>query len=146
MLMAISDGCKYWIIDNQHTILNPNCRMLIFTEWLKMKCKYDKTLEIDLMDFSGNILNLSSSQRWYANEVINVGETYVLLSVERDNGNIKYISLLENLEKIHPELYNKLEGLSGSSKSPARSVSGKSRKSGKNSKLKSSPSPNINQR
>ncbi|XP_052830440.1 uncharacterized protein LOC106874628 isoform X3 [Octopus bimaculoides] len=93
--------------DNQHTILNPNCRMLIFTEWLKMKCKYDKT---------------------------------------RDNGNIKYISLLENLEKIHPELYNKLEGLSGSSKSPARSVSGKSRKSGKNSKLKSSPSPNINQR
>uniref|UniRef100_A0A0L8GUZ1 Uncharacterized protein n=1 Tax=Octopus bimaculoides TaxID=37653 RepID=A0A0L8GUZ1_OCTBM len=70
--------------DNQHTILNPNCRMLIFTEWLKMKCKYDKT--------------------------------------------------------------HKLEGLSGSSKSPARSVSGKSRKSGKNSKLKSSPSPNINQR
>ncbi|GAB1605859.1 uncharacterized protein C22orf15-like [Argonauta hians] len=95
--------------DNESIIANPNCSIIIFTEWIKKTCNYKN---------------------------------------DHENGMKKYTSLLDNLDKLHPDLYNKLESLSGNSKTSAK-VGGsgeKSRKSGKTSKRKSAQSPNVNHR
>lgn len=117
--------------DNQKIILNPCCPTATFIEWIKKKCNFEQNAVLDLVDSAGQLSNLSASPRSYVNDIINMGETYILILVERENGGVRYVSLLDNLDKINPEIFNKLGSLSGCAKSGKRDKPKRSNKAGK---------------
>lgn len=100
--------------DDQEAILNPLCSTYIFLEWIKRICHCDNDSTLDLVDLEGQIRNLPPTTDDYASDYVTGRETYVVIRVERqgDHGPHRYISLLNNLEKINPDLLVKLNNMS----------------------------------
>ncbi|XP_074643320.1 uncharacterized protein CXorf65 homolog [Tubulanus polymorphus] len=104
--------------DNQRAIFNPRCKVDIFMEHIRRKCCLrEKTGTIDLVDLEGEIKNLSNSRTRdhlrYASDHINSRQCYVLVKVEKqsDRDPVRYTPLLQNLDEINPELFEKLNSL-----------------------------------
>ncbi|XP_077136964.1 uncharacterized protein C22orf15 homolog isoform X1 [Ranitomeya variabilis] len=114
--------------DDHQILLNPNCKAINLTESLRERCQCgpegrDTTfifclflVAIDLLDESGNLVNLSDFEgsQDNATNYLKERQTYVLVKIIRGEGSepARYESLLENLWKRHPELAERLQKLS----------------------------------
>ncbi|XP_012935481.1 uncharacterized protein CXorf65 homolog [Aplysia californica] len=100
--------------DDQEALINPFCSTYIFLDWIRRICNCGNDISIDLVDLEGQLRHLPVSTDEYATEYVTSRETYVVIRVERqgDYGPNKYISLLNDLDKLNPELLVKLNNLS----------------------------------
>lgn len=99
--------------DDESALFNPYCTSHTLTEWIRKKCKCDDDITIDLVDLEGQVKNLPTRPKEYANEMVTGRETYILIRVERcTDGKFNYTSLLNNLSEINPELHIKLSSMS----------------------------------
>ncbi|XP_056387575.1 uncharacterized protein C22orf15 homolog [Hyla sarda] len=101
---------------DDHILLNPNCKVVNLTESLRVKCHCGPEVAIDLLDESGNLINLSDLEgsQDIASNYLKERQSYVLVKIIRGEGSeqARYESLLENLWKHHPELAERLQKLS----------------------------------
>ncbi|XP_076434852.1 uncharacterized protein CXorf65 homolog [Babylonia areolata] len=113
--------------DNQEAIFNPWCSSHTLLEWIRRKCQCDEDIILDLVDLEGQVRNLPSSTEEYASDYVTGRETYILIRVDKqdDSGRNRYVSLLNNLDEINPDLMVKLNNLSRPS---TRNKMNKSRK------------------
>ncbi|KAJ8263304.1 hypothetical protein COCON_G00157610 [Conger conger] len=97
-------------------IFNTNCRVINFIHCLKERCSLDTEECVDLVDKTGELVNLSdreqSAER--ANYLMRDRHTYILIRVIRGDGTEghKYEPLLRDLGKNYPELADLLKKLS----------------------------------
>ncbi|KAM4577382.1 uncharacterized protein C22orf15 [Odontesthes bonariensis] len=107
-------------------MFNLNCKLLNFIHHLKERCGLDFKDCVDLMDSSGQVMNLEAKQHSVApaSSVLAERQHYVLLRVCRDDesGKRKYVPLLNNYNQSHPELIELLKKLSNPNKEPDRTV------------------------
>ncbi|KAM4050332.1 uncharacterized protein C22orf15 homolog isoform 2-T2 [Anomaloglossus baeobatrachus] len=93
---------------DHHILLNPNCKAINLSERLRERCQCGPEVSIDLLDESGNLINLSEFEgsQDNATNYLKERQTYVLVKIIRGEGSepARYESLLENLWKCHPEL------------------------------------------
>ncbi|XP_029961401.1 uncharacterized protein C22orf15 [Salarias fasciatus] len=105
-------------------MFNLNCKMINFIHHLKERCGLDFKECVDVMDSSGQLMNLEARQHSCspASSVLAERQYYVLLRVCRDAAadSPKYISLLNNYSQSHPELTELLRKLSNPDKEPGR--------------------------
>ncbi|KAM9330850.1 uncharacterized protein C22orf15 homolog [Gastrophryne carolinensis] len=101
--------------DNQ-IILNPNCKVINLAEVLREKCQCGNEVLLDLLDESGNLVNLCELEgsQDVATNYLKERQCYILVKIIRGDGSepARYESLLENLWKCHPELAERLQKLS----------------------------------
>ncbi|XP_069817230.1 uncharacterized protein C22orf15 homolog [Dendropsophus ebraccatus] len=101
---------------DEHILLNPNCKVVNLAESLRDKCHCGPEVAIDLLDESGNLINLSDLEgsQDIATNYLKERQSYVLVKIIRGEGSeqARYESLLENLWKRHPELAERLQKLS----------------------------------
>ncbi|KAM3610278.1 uncharacterized protein V6R79_001721 [Siganus canaliculatus] len=97
-------------------MLNLNCKLIHFIHHLKERCGLDFKDCLELMDIRGRVMNLEGMQQSLAltSSVLTERQRYVVLQVCRDDdtGNRKYVSLLNNSGKTHPEFTELLRKLS----------------------------------
>ncbi|XP_059177989.1 uncharacterized protein LOC131957283 [Physella acuta] len=100
--------------DDQEALLNPRCPTHVLVDWIRRICECDGDSILDLVDLEGQVKNLPATSDDYATNYVTGRETYVVIRVEREgeNGPNRYISLLNHLEKVNPELLVKLDNLS----------------------------------
>ncbi|XP_063313120.1 uncharacterized protein C22orf15 homolog [Pelobates fuscus] len=102
--------------DDHQILLNPNCKLVNLIESLKEQCQCGPDVSIDLLDESGNLINLSDLEgsQDIATNHLHERQCYVLVKVIRGEGSepARYESLLENLWKRSPELAERLQKLS----------------------------------
>ncbi|XP_063769050.1 uncharacterized protein C22orf15 homolog isoform X1 [Pseudophryne corroboree] len=110
MFITVEFGADHQII------LNPNCKVINLTESLREKCRCGHDVPIDLLDESGNLVNLSDLEgsQDIATNYLKERQCYVLVKIIRSDGSepARYESMLENLWKRHPELAERLQKLS----------------------------------
>ncbi|KAG8455883.1 hypothetical protein GDO86_001903 [Hymenochirus boettgeri] len=101
---------------DQQIILNSNCKVVNLVESLREKCHCGPEVPIDLMDDSGNLINLSDLDGSPENATNHLRERhcYILVKINRGDGSepVQYESMLENLSKSYPELAERLQKLS----------------------------------
>ncbi|XP_064613039.1 uncharacterized protein C22orf15-like [Liolophura sinensis] len=104
--------------DNQEALFNPWCTSTTLIEWIRKKCDCADNDVIDLLDLDGQVKFLSAKEKEYACDVVDGRQTYILIRIEKQGENepSKYISLLNNLDKLNPDLMVKLNDLSKPSK------------------------------
>ncbi|XP_076452677.1 uncharacterized protein CXorf65 homolog isoform X2 [Babylonia areolata] len=93
--------------DNQEAIANPFCSTHALLEWMRRKSHCDDDSVLDLVDLEGQVKNLPSSTEEYANDYVTGRETYILIRVDKQadsTGTNRYVSLLNNLDDLHPDL------------------------------------------
>ncbi|XP_059193409.1 uncharacterized protein C22orf15 [Centropristis striata] len=117
-------------------MLNLNCKLINFIHHLKQQCSLDLKDPaecVELMDSSGRLMNLEGKQHSVAlaSSVLVERQCYVLLRVcrNKDNGGLKYESLLNNISQSHPELTELLENLSNPEKERDRKIRGRTKRS-----------------
>jgi len=101
--------------ENQTAIFNSKCQKLILLEVIKRRCGCGNIQGgIDLITWKGELQNISQSDHIYADDCLKERESYVLVKVIDDESqpNPQYISLLQNLDKLNPDLAMKLHDLS----------------------------------
>ncbi|XP_078063938.1 uncharacterized protein LOC144489987 isoform X2 [Mustelus asterias] len=95
-------------IQDQIAILNHSCRIMNFIDFVKQTCKCETEACIDLIDESGNLMNLSAQQNsfQFASNILKERKKYILIKVTKqdDSETIKYESLLKNIDLSHPAL------------------------------------------
>ncbi|XP_078063940.1 uncharacterized protein C22orf15-like isoform X4 [Mustelus asterias] len=103
-------------IQDQIAILNHSCRIMNFIDFVKQTCKCETEACIDLIDESGNLMNLSAQQNsfQFASNILKERKKYILIKVTKqdDSETIKYESLLKNIDLSHPALAEQLQKLS----------------------------------
>ncbi|OCU01853.1 uncharacterized protein C22orf15 [Xenopus laevis] len=101
---------------DQQIILNPNSKVVNLVESLREKCQCGPEVSLDLLDESGNLVNLSDLEgsQDIASNYMRERQCYVLVKIIRGDGSepVRYESMLENLWKRHPELAERLQKLS----------------------------------
>lgn len=118
MTLNIDPSSQSFIIvkygDNEEAIFNTWCSTHTLIEWIRRKCKCDEDIILDLVDLDGQVKNLASGTEEYASDYVTGRETYILIRVEKqsDNGQNKYVSLLNNLDEFNPDLMVKLNNMS----------------------------------
>ncbi|XP_055775372.1 uncharacterized protein C22orf15-like isoform X2 [Salvelinus fontinalis] len=99
----------------QTELFNLNCRMINFIHSLKERCDLDPQDCVDLMDRTGELVNLSDKEESMeqASSLMKKRHSYVLIRIcsDRTEGQ-KYVPLLNDLDKSHPELVEVLKKLS----------------------------------
>ncbi|XP_067673848.1 uncharacterized protein C22orf15-like [Haliotis asinina] len=127
--------------DDQQALFNPWCTTHTLIEWIRKKCNCSHDITIDLIDQDGQVKNLAGSNEEYANELVNGRETYILIRVEKagENGQNRYVSLLNNLEHVNPDLMVKLNNLSRPATRNRKDRYKKTNKSGKSGSKPDSP-------
>ncbi|KAM4709213.1 uncharacterized protein C22orf15 homolog [Discoglossus pictus] len=102
--------------DDNQIILNTNCRIVNLTESLKEKCQCEADASIDLLDESGNLINLCDLEGSQDNAInyLKERQRYILVRINKGDGSepARYESMLDNLGKRHPELAERLQKLS----------------------------------
>ncbi|XP_044145731.1 uncharacterized protein C22orf15 homolog [Bufo gargarizans] len=97
-------------------LLNPNCKVVNLAESLRDKCQCGPEVSIDLLDETGNLINLSDLEgsQDIATNYLKERQSYILVKIIRGEGSevARYESLLQNLWKRHPELAERLQKLS----------------------------------
>ncbi|KAM4616848.1 uncharacterized protein C22orf15 [Polymixia lowei] len=110
--------------DYRTELFNLNCKLINFIHSLKERCGLDMKDCVDLMDRSGTVMNLCQRKQRVelASSLLVERSNYVLLRVCRgeDNEGQKYVPLLNNLSKSHPELTDILRKISNPSKEQDR--------------------------
>lgn len=110
MFVAVQFG------DCRTELFNLNCRMINFIHNLKERCDLDPKDCVDLMDRSGELMNLNEREQSveHARCLLRERQTYILLRVCSEDGTegLKYVSLLNNLGRCHPELADVLRKMS----------------------------------
>ncbi|XP_073415305.1 uncharacterized protein C22orf15 homolog isoform X1 [Dendrobates tinctorius] len=110
MFITVKFGADHQIL------LNPNCKSINLTESLRERCQCGPEVAIDLLDESGNLINLSDFEgsQDNATNYLKERQTYILVKIIRGEGSepARYESLLENLWKRYPELAERLQKLS----------------------------------
>ncbi|XP_075071951.1 uncharacterized protein C22orf15 homolog [Mixophyes fleayi] len=110
MFITVKFGADHQII------LNPNCKLVNLAESLREKCQCGHEVSIDLLDESGNLINLCDLEgsQDIATNYLKERQCYVLVKIIRSDGSepARYESMLENLGKRHPELAERLQKLS----------------------------------
>ncbi|KAM8960717.1 uncharacterized protein C22orf15 homolog [Pelodytes ibericus] len=110
MFVTVKFGADHQII------LNPNCKVVNLIESLREKCQCGPEVSIDLLDESGNLVNLSDLEgsQDTATNYLRERQCYVLVKIIRGDGAepARYESMLENLWKRYPELAERLQKLS----------------------------------
>ncbi|KAM3940141.1 uncharacterized protein C22orf15 homolog [Leptodactylus fuscus] len=110
MFITVKFGADHQIL------LNPNCKVVNLAESLRDQCRCGPEVSIDLLDESGNLINLSDLEGCQdtATNYLKERQSYVLVKIIRNEGSepARYESLLENLSKRHPELAERLQKLS----------------------------------
>ncbi|XP_068098882.1 uncharacterized protein C22orf15 homolog isoform X1 [Hyperolius riggenbachi] len=100
--------------DNQ-IILNPNSKVVNLVDILRQKCQCGNEVAIDLLDESGNLINLTDLEGSHdiATNYLKERQCYILVKIIREGTEpARYESMLENLWKRHPELAERLQKLS----------------------------------
>ncbi|KAE8634639.1 hypothetical protein XENTR_v10002375 [Xenopus tropicalis] len=89
-------------------ILNPNSKVVNLVESLRERSQCGPEVSLDLLDESGNLVNLSDLEgsQDIATNYLKERHCYVLVKIIRGGGSepVRYESMLENLGKRHPEL------------------------------------------
>nr|XP_029492755.1 uncharacterized protein C22orf15-like isoform X2 [Oncorhynchus nerka] len=102
--------------DAQTELFNLNCRMINFIHSLKERCDLDPQDCVDLMDRTGELVNLSDKEESMeqASSLMKKRHSYVLIRICKGDGTEgqKYVPLLNDLDKSHPELAEVLKKLS----------------------------------
>ncbi|XP_009685669.1 uncharacterized protein C22orf15 homolog [Struthio camelus] len=98
-------------------MVNLQCRILILIAHLKRKCQCRPEDNIDLLDESGVLMNLSKVENpasEFASRYLQERQRYILIRVIREESTEAtcYESLLENLGKHYPDLPDQLQKLS----------------------------------
>ncbi|KAJ8379528.1 hypothetical protein SKAU_G00003060 [Synaphobranchus kaupii] len=110
-------------------IFNPNCRIINFIHCLKERCNLDPEECVDLVDKTGELVNLSDREQSVerANCLLRDRHTYILIQVTRGDGNEghKYEPLLRDLGKNYPDLADLLKKLSNPKERERRNPSRK---------------------
>ncbi|XP_067911613.1 uncharacterized protein C22orf15-like [Heterodontus francisci] len=110
LLLLIDDAT------DQTTIFNHLCRIVNFIDYVKQTCECKTEDCIDLIDESGNLMNLSVQQNslQFASDILKERRRYILIKVTKqdDSETIKYESMLKNIENCHPVLADQLRKLS----------------------------------
>ncbi|XP_048467249.1 uncharacterized protein C22orf15 isoform X1 [Rhincodon typus] len=100
----------------QMLILNHFCRIVNFIEHIKQMCVCDTKACVDLIDESGNLMNLSLQQNSLqcVNNILKERGKYILIKVikQDDSDTIIYESMLKNIEHCHPAVAEQLRKLS----------------------------------
>ncbi|XP_025971815.2 uncharacterized protein C22orf15 homolog [Dromaius novaehollandiae] len=102
---------------NCQVMVNLQCRVLILIAHLKRKCQCRPEDNIDLLDESGALMNLSKVENpasEFATKYLRERQRYILIRVIREESTEAtcYESLLENLGKHYPDLTDLLQKLS----------------------------------
>ncbi|GCB80648.1 hypothetical protein scyTo_0017270 [Scyliorhinus torazame] len=101
---------------DQSVIFNYLCRIVNFIDYVKRTCACETEACIDLIDESGNLMNLSAHQNslQLASNILKERGKYILIKVTKqdDSETIKYESMLKNIEHSHPALAGQLQKLS----------------------------------
>ncbi|KAE8634640.1 hypothetical protein XENTR_v10002375 [Xenopus tropicalis] len=112
-------------------ILNPNSKVVNLVESLRERSQCGPEVSLDLLDESGNLVNLSDLEgsQDIATNYLKERHCYVLVKIIRGGGSepVRYESMLENLGKRHPELAERLQKLSRPNMRGRNSVIKKSR-------------------
>lgn len=129
--MKMHDHCSFIIVkhgENNEQLFNPWCPSGVLLECIRRKCNCDEEETIDLIDMQGQLKNLPDKTGDYANMLLDSRQTYVLIKIERQDGELppKYISLLHNIWETHPDLNERLNILS---KAPSPKPDGLPKKS-----------------
>ncbi|XP_030621114.1 uncharacterized protein C22orf15 [Chanos chanos] len=102
--------------EGRREIFNLNCRIANFIQCLKEKCNVDPQESVDLMDKTGELVNLSEKEQsvHLASTLLKERQIYILIRVSRSNSTDghKYYPLLSDLGRSHPELAEVLRKLS----------------------------------
>lgn len=103
--------------ENKQEIFNPHCKTLLLLECIKEKCRRSDAETLDLVDENGQVANISDAENSseYASQFVEGRKNYVLIKVSKSGSAKepnKYEPLLDNLEKSHPELKEKLRRMS----------------------------------
>ncbi|XP_053326753.1 uncharacterized protein C22orf15 homolog [Spea bombifrons] len=109
MFVTVKFGADHQII------LNPNCKVVNLIESLRERCQCGSDVSIDLLDESGNLVNLSDLEgsQDIGTNYLKERHCYVLVKIIRDGSEpARYESMLENLWKRYPELAERLQKLS----------------------------------
>ncbi|KAM6965505.1 uncharacterized protein C22orf15 [Aplochiton taeniatus] len=106
--------------DSQIELFNLSCRVTNFIHSLKERCDLDMKDCVDLMDKSGELMNLSGKENSVeqASSLLTERQSYVLLRVCRGDGTEgnKYVPQLKDIDKSHPELSEVLRQISNPNK------------------------------
>ncbi|XP_078063941.1 uncharacterized protein LOC144489987 isoform X5 [Mustelus asterias] len=70
---------------DQIAILNHSCRIMNFIDFVKQTCKCETEACIDLIDESGNLMNLSAQQNsfQFASNILKERKKYILIKVTK---------------------------------------------------------------
>ncbi|XP_014015899.1 uncharacterized protein C22orf15 [Salmo salar] len=102
--------------EGQTELFNLNCRVIDFIHNLKERCYLDSQDCVDLMDRTGELVNLSEKEKSMeqASSMMKERHSYVLIRICRGDGTEgqKYVPLLNDLSKSSPELAEVLKKLS----------------------------------
>ncbi|XP_071209589.1 uncharacterized protein C22orf15-like [Salvelinus alpinus] len=101
--------------EGQTELFNLNCRVIDFIHSLKERCCLDSQDCVDLMDRTGELVNLSEKEKSMeqASSLMKERHSYVLIRICSDGTEAqKYVPLLNDLGKSHPELAEVLKKLS----------------------------------
>ncbi|XP_067087683.1 uncharacterized protein C22orf15 [Osmerus mordax] len=102
--------------DNRMELFNLNCRLINFIQNLKERCNVESQDCVELMDRSGELMSLNEREQSVerASSFLKERQSYILLQVSRDDGTDgnKYLPLLNNLGRCHPELAEILRKMS----------------------------------
>ncbi|KAL4233324.1 hypothetical protein ACF0H5_008006 [Mactra antiquata] len=103
--------------ENEQLIVNPNCRQLTLMGYIREKCQYDKKAFIDLLDESGKLAMLHT-----VDPQDNVSDKFehrviyipVMLEKSAELDTFKTVKpLLEDWEKLYPQIERKIKILTG---------------------------------
>ncbi|XP_071945259.1 uncharacterized protein [Antedon mediterranea] len=106
--------------DNERRLFNPQCSSLVLLESIRKHCIKElenEELILDLSDVEGNIKHLPDNLHTYASGFLDGRKQYYLIKVTRhknvDNQQPpQYTLMLENGDKLCPELTKHLQNLS----------------------------------
>ncbi|MCJ8739987.1 hypothetical protein PDJAM_G00053760 [Pangasius djambal] len=96
--------------DNQRSLFNTQCKIVVLLDWIKVKCGCDHEAEIDLANLDGQVMNLPHHHSAVASDVLGQREEYILISISRtsDPSNPVHTSLLHNYDLHDPQGLAKL--------------------------------------
>ncbi|XP_013417287.1 uncharacterized protein LOC106178588 [Lingula anatina] len=81
--------------DQEQALFNPHCRIISLVNEIKAKCRCED-VDIDLCDESGNVKHLGHQAQFkFASDLLVDRETYILIKVERKDGDPQYLPLLQ---------------------------------------------------
>ncbi|XP_039254974.1 uncharacterized protein C22orf15-like [Styela clava] len=115
--------------ENRQELFNPHCKSQLLLDCIREKCHCREGEILDLVDENGNVAMISDADNSteYASQFLEGRKNYVLIRIIKSLSGKepnRYEALLQNIERHHPDLAERLERMS----KPAQLTTAKDKK------------------